>query len=65
MENLLYATLDADEADFLLEVATTVTGEELSEREQILLLIGVRYMQHRDARLLATMRVALAGEEGE
>lgn len=49
MRNMLRITLDEREADYLLGVVRTLSGgEELSEREQLILLLGVRWMQHRD-----------------
>lgn len=48
--NMLRATLDADEADYVLEVVTLLAGgEALTEREQLILLLGIRFMQRREA----------------
>jgi hypothetical protein len=59
--NMLRVTLDEHEADFLLQIATTLTGgEELSEREQLILLMGVRFMQHRERTLGGAVDAAVA-----
>lgn len=48
-KNMLRITLDEDEADFLVTLVRQLTGgEELTEREQLILLLGVRFMQRRD-----------------
>lgn len=47
--NMLRVTLDDDEADYLLKIVTMLSGgEPLTEREQLILLLGVRFMQRRD-----------------
>jgi hypothetical protein len=47
-ENMLRVTLEDEEADYLLAIVTMLSGgETLTEREQLILLLGVRFMLRR------------------
>jgi hypothetical protein len=66
MKNLLRATLEDGEADYLLEIVTLLAGgEALTEREQLVLLLGVRFMQRREQWMDGAIDMAVAEAIGE
>jgi hypothetical protein len=66
MKNLLRATLEDDEADYVLEIVTLLAGgEALTEREQLVLLLGVRFMQRREQWMGGAIDMAVAEAIGD
>jgi hypothetical protein len=59
--NMLRVTLDDEEADWLLAMVTLLSGgDTLTEREQLILLLGVRFMLRRNAWVDEAVSAAVA-----